>query len=431
MHVLEQAKTLIAEFVAAFDPAVYSGADAETLVARFDELERLAAAGKVLASRQVTDTGSWKAGGYVSKEEWYSRTTGTTLSNAAQELATAQRVSDFPETDAALRAGRLTSEQAAAVTSAAVADPTAERRLLFDANRRSLSGLRKECQAVRHAAGGASAANREVIHASRFCHHWTAEDGAFMLKARMTPEDGATLLAAMSPHRKKIFDQARKEGLRDPSDAYELDALVALAAVTPAVDTSGKKTAPPAVIVFRIDYPAYLRGFTLAGETSELVGVGPVPVETVRRFANDGVYRVVLMDGDQIRDLRTIGRNLPANLRRAVLERDPRCCVPGCERSEGLQIHHLEWVKVGGPTCMDNLARLCTRHHDMITYQRAHLAGPYPNWVWYPPGTKPAGIRGWYDPAPSELLDDLGIEHEHDPLPDPGPPGTEPPGRLF
>jgi hypothetical protein len=256
-----------------------------------------------------------------------------------------------------------------------------------------------------------------------------------MLKARMTPEDGATLLAGLEPHRKAVFNQARREGLRDPSDAYELDALVGLARTPadPAPDRDG--VAPPAVIVFRVDYPAYLRGYTLPGETSELVGVGPVPVETVRRYADDAVYRVVLTDGDQIQDLKTIGRSIPANLRRALLERDQRCCVPGCERTQGLQIHHLEWVKVGGPTSLDNLARICTRHHDQITYQDAHLAGPHPHWTWYPPGTKPADIRGWYDPAPPDLLDDLDITHDPDPVTaaDPArlPADTGPPGRLF
>jgi hypothetical protein len=435
MHVLDEAERLIESFVESFDPALYTGGDAERLVACFGRLERLVGAGKVLAARQVTATGAWKAGGYASKEEWYSKQTNTTLSNAAQELATAVRLSELPETEAALRSGELTSEQAAAVSSAARADPSSERRLLGDASARSLSGLRKACQAVRHAARGATSADREVIHAGRYCQHWTDEAGAFMLRARMTPEDGATLLASLEPHRREVFKTAGAAGARDRSDGYEADALVEMARASRTRDGAGA-TGPVAVVNLRVDYTAHLRGYTLPGEICEIDGVGPVPVATARRLATDAVIRAVAVVDGRAVDVRTVGRSIPANLRRTVIERDRRCAAPGCERTRGLELHHLVWVKVGGVTSLDNLARVCSFHHDLITYKGAYLGGSFPNWRWYPPGSKPAEVRGWYDPAPDEVLDDLGIDRHTPPVeraqPDPPAPGPgPPPDQLF
>ncbi|MHB8295574.1 MAG: HNH endonuclease signature motif containing protein [Acidimicrobiales bacterium] len=49
-------------------------------------------------------------------------------------------------------------------------------------------------------------------------------------------------------------------------------------------------------------------------------------------------------------------------MRRALARRDGHCCYPGCEirRTEG---HHIRHWADGGPTSLDNLASLCSRHH--------------------------------------------------------------------
>jgi hypothetical protein len=53
--------------------------------------------------------------------------------------------------------------------------------------------------------------------------------------------------------------------------------------------------------------------------------------------------------------------------RRALEARDGRICsLPGCNRTHGLQAHHIEhWIN-GGLTDITNLAFFCTYHHRLF-----------------------------------------------------------------
>ncbi len=164
-----------------------------------------------------------------------------------------------------------------------------------------------------------------------------------------------------------------------------------------------------------------MRGYPVAGEVCEIDGIGPVPVEVVRRAASDATLWAILTDGDRLIDVRWAGRTLPDRLRTALVERDRRCQVPGCDRTRNLEIHHLDPFARGGRGSLANLARICTHHHDLITYRRARLTGTWPQWTWHPPGGAPT------DPAnPDEASGDRPGPRDDEP-----PAGTGPPGRLF
>lgn len=156
------------------DARRWNGDQAASLVGVFAEIERLASAGKTLAAGSAEHTNGWRRAGHRSAEEWLARQTGTTVSDAAGVLATADRLGQLPATEQALRSGQLSADQAAAVTSGGAADRSAERRLLEDAGRESLSQLQRKAQAVRHAAGPVveSAEERARIHRSRYLRTW-------------------------------------------------------------------------------------------------------------------------------------------------------------------------------------------------------------------------------------------------------------------
>jgi 5-methylcytosine-specific restriction endonuclease McrA len=86
------------------------------------------------------------------------------------------------------------------------------------------------------------------------------------------------------------------------------------------------------------------------------------------------------------------GRTIPASIRRALLERDPACVVPGCEVSEALEIDHILPFSEGGRTSIDNLARLCHWHHYLKTHQRHRLERHGRRWVWIPPDGNHQGV---------------------------------------
>jgi len=372
-----------------FEPKCWAGPDAAKLVGAFAEIERLAAAGKTLAAGQVERTNGWRAGGHRSAGEWLARETGSSVSVAGEVLATASRVAQLPATEDALRAGALSPEQAAAVSSGGLADPDAEARLLADAAKEPVSVLRRQAQAVRQAAAGRSGAeDRDRIHRSRYFRHWTAADGAFEGRFKVTADHGATLLAALGVQREQVYRDARAAGVRDDSDAYEADALIALARAAATPNAAGSSAGPSAMINIRVDRTALVRGHTEAGEVCEIAGIGPVPVATVRHAECDAILKVLLVEGDQVIDVRHIGRTVPAALRVAITGRDRVCVVPGCDRTRNLEIHHLVPFSQGGPTTLENMGRVCHFHHAQISYRGAQLTGPAPFWQWNPPSPR-------------------------------------------
>jgi 5-methylcytosine-specific restriction endonuclease McrA len=49
-----------------------------------------------------------------------------------------------------------------------------------------------------------------------------------------------------------------------------------------------------------------------------------------------------------------------------------------------LEIHHITPYSLGGTADPANLVRICSHHHDQITFHDATLVGTHPNWIWQP-----------------------------------------------
>jgi hypothetical protein len=233
------------------------------------------------------------------------------------------------------------------------------------------------------AEGRAGAEGYEKVRRSRYLRHWVDGEGAFRLEARLCPDAGAKVLAALEVHHRRIFATARREGRRESYDAYAADALVALA------EGGGTGTGPRAVVNVRVDHAALVRGHVEGGETCDIPGVGPIPVATARALAADGALKVLVTKGVDVVAVAHGGRTIPAHVRSALETRDPKCVVPGCDVRERLEIDHLVSFAEGGPTTLDNLARLCHRHHALKTHQGWVLAGRPGAWAWDPPPEPP------------------------------------------
>ena len=138
--------------VAGLDADVLAPEEAERLVGEFATIEHVAAAGKALAARRVAESGRWRRTGERSEAEWLARTTGESVGAARAALETAAAIAELPAVSSALRSGSLSGPQAAAIATAAAADPSAETRLLGMAERAPLTKLRAESDRVRAAA---------------------------------------------------------------------------------------------------------------------------------------------------------------------------------------------------------------------------------------------------------------------------------------
>jgi hypothetical protein len=340
-EVLHDAIRQLRRLLAEFEPDRVDGAGARSLVEAFGELERLSAAGKSLAARQVVATGAWQqSGAHRDAAGWLAAATGASVGAARTTLETSSRLTSLPSTEAALRAGVLSSAQVEAIADAAVVDPGAELDLLERSGHDGVRGLRDECARVKAAAWVDDDARYERIRAARSLRSWTDEGGAGRIDIRGPLDATATVLAALAPFTRALFDQARADGRRERHDALAFDALVALAEAPTSESDGAVAKGRDITGVVRIDHAALVRGHTEPGEVCEIVGSGPIPVAVASRLLDDAFLKAVVVDGTDVRTVSHLGRTIPARLRTAVEELHRECDLEGCHVSANLQIDH-------------------------------------------------------------------------------------------
>jgi hypothetical protein len=371
--------------VSGFDPGALDGGAAVAALECFGEIERLAMAGMALAAQRVEATRAWQGRGVRSAAHFVAATCGSSVHTAVGVLETARRLEALPATAEALRSGRLSAAQAREITSVAGERPEVEAQLVAVAGSESLRALQERCRSVR-AAGNSGLEGYERVRAGRYLRHWSDAEGGLRLEARLCPDEGAKVLAAVEAFRGAVFAVARADGRREPYEAYAADALVAMAEA--ARDGGGRK-APAAVVHVRVDHAALVRGHVEDGETCDIPGVGPIPVASARRLADDGVLKLLVTKGVDVVAVVHGGRTIPAHVRAALETRDAKCVVAGCDVRERLEIDHVRPFAEGGPTRLDNLARLCHFHHYLKTHQGWTLAGRPGAWTWDPPHEQP------------------------------------------
>ncbi|MEA3055382.1 MAG: hypothetical protein QOD30_814 [Actinomycetota bacterium] len=373
------------------DPALVSTEDAVELVDWFAEVERLGAAGKTLLAGRAGESDAWRRAGDRSPADWLAKRTGTSVGTARSTLETAAKLDDAPATDVALRAGELSPAQAEAIAPAAAVDPSSEPRLLEMAKHQSLQKLIDECARVRAAAEPDPKARHERIRRDRFWRRSTHPDGSRRGSYAGTPEEVALIEAAAQRFIDARLDAARRAGEHETSEAYAFDGLAAMAqstmtedppcAASTTKDVDDEAPAPEAQrarggrgrkrmserreLILLCDYAAWVRGLLLPGETCEIPGVGPVPIETALEQFGDALLRIILHNGVDITTVVHTGRTANEVQATAVFARQRgRCGRPPC----GLPIseidHRNDFARYG-PASFDDLLGLCGSDHDL------------------------------------------------------------------
>jgi len=345
------------------------------------ELERLGAAVRMMAARSV-DSDRWKAAGFRSAASWMAAKAGLPVGPSIAAMDTLRLLDDLPATAEAFRSGRLSLAQVSEIADVASEWPATEQQLLDAAEVMSLSELREECRRVKAAAVTDEDDRYRRLRKGRYLRSWTDRDGAVRLSARLTPDEGARLLAEVDGRCTEMERDARAGGWYEGHDAHRADALVDLARTAAGDD---RPAGPAAMVHVWVDYEALVRGHTVEGEHCEIPGIGPIPVSVARRMANDSILKVILTKGIEISAVAHAGRNIRAHQRSALEARDPRCIVPGCEMRRGLQIdHHGPYVETRY-TSVGGLARLCRWHHYLKSHCGYTYRGGPGGWEWVPP----------------------------------------------
>jgi 5-methylcytosine-specific restriction endonuclease McrA len=334
------------------------------------------------------------------------------------------------------------------VTGAVKVAPNKQSELVEAAKTETEAQLRERCLRVKAAARTKEDEERhqKKLHAQRMARTYTDHDGALCLTAKFTPEVGAEVKAAIEAQADRQFEQARREGREESPAAYRADAVSALItgkgilgplgrkpgaagtagaatasagpAGTPTPDTTpagaatgnGTNTGipgttgdaetgaadpttpterppdPKATLSVVVDLEALRRGQVGDGERCEIPGVGPVSVSYATDLLGEALVELLIAKGTDVTTVYSAGRHIPRRVRSALLLRDPRCVVPGCDARLGLENDH--WVTdyaEGGLTALDNLARLCRRHHRDRTHHGFELEKDGDTWIWIAP----------------------------------------------
>jgi hypothetical protein len=419
---VESALSVLGAFVASFDADTYSAPDAAALVALFTKGERLCTAGRIAAARRVASTDLHLRTGHRTPAEWLAAQTGDSVGNALGALRLGEDLQSQPGLDQALRSGKLAPHRAEMIARATKENPTTEGQLLAGAESDSLRQFRQRCLTAR--AQGRTAADearaRRRIHDQRRCRTRIDDEGAFCLEAVLTPEAGASVLAALRAESDRLYRQRTADGYSDGADALRADALVALVtggrgATGGAATAERPRSSSRTRMLIRCDLDALRTGTVGESGVCEIPGVGPVSVSAARAELGHALLDLVVTNGIDVTTVCTLGRDVPEALRTALLERDPRCVVPGCGMSVGLEIDHwrVDFAK-GGPTALDNLCRLCAHHHQLKTYRGFRLVGGPGGWQFLPP----------------EVLKRPRRPRKHPPSKPPTPPGYRGPPRF-
>lgn len=425
-------------FVGEVVPEELTPGAAVALVEEFAVIERAAATGRMFCALRVARSDAWRGQGHATAADWLAAKAGISVREAAAQLGTAKRAADLPKTRDAMRSGRLSPTQAGAVTDGASADPGAEDDLLASAEQDTTAALKEKAAKARAAA--TDSAHREAkIRSERSVRTRTDPDGAFHLHLRGPAADGIRITAALRPFVEKAFRSSRRlraDGVRDTFDNRTYDAFLALLGLGP-TDPEARDRGPdgtsttdaaaagdgvadgvtdeppnPEVaratvrppggnnvkVIVRVDHSALVRGHTIAGETCDIPGLGPIPVAAAREALGGAFLAFVITKGRDVATVAHVGRGLNAHQRTAVEWSGLRCSNAACNRTVALQIDHRNpWIACF-ETRLDNQDPLCPDCHRRKTHHGWHLEpGVGPRRFLPPPD--PPGPRPSTDPA--------------------------------
>jgi hypothetical protein len=340
----------------------------------FDQVERLAAAAKLLLAPRVDEAGEWKRKGFRSAAEHLAAEAGTSVSAARSLLETSKRVAEQPKTERALRAGELSGPKAELVAGAVEVDLGSADRLLALAKAAPVAKVKEETLRTKASVNADETYVR--IHKERYAVSGTDAEGAWTFHARGTVDDGAVFVKALEDITDDYFNAARKHGRQEPTQAYAFDALIEMARRAAGDSTNKKKasSAPKLLGLVRVDHAALVRGHVDGDEVCEIAGLGPIPALRARELLGDAVVKLVLTKGVDVANVTHLGRGPTVAQKIALWWQVPQCTSLDCTRVQRIQFDHRKEWRTTHHTRLDEGDGLCGHCHDLKTRHGYALA---------------------------------------------------------
>ncbi|HEU5390523.1 MAG TPA: DUF222 domain-containing protein [Streptosporangiaceae bacterium] len=331
---------------------------------------------------------------------WLSWKCQMSSGTAREHVRVARALRDLPVIRAEFAAARLSYVKVRALTR--IATPVTEEQLAVMAGPMTGNQLERFARAHRQCSRADDAAARVRRRLTwRF-----EEDGSLAGSFRLPPLPGAVLLKALRAAAAEV-DQPPPDVSAETPPASEdrvvatssdlADALVVVAEAFLAGKVAGADDAEVYQVVIHAGTDVIT---TPAGVSAETPPPSPPatdladPADPARCHVEDGAAISVTTaqmltctaalswmrhapDG-KILDLGRRRRRPDKALRKAARERDRgRCRFPGCE-SRKVDLHHIQYWRNGGRTCLENLISLCRRHHTAV-HDRGYLIAASPD----------------------------------------------------
>lgn len=364
-------------------PAPSRQPDARELATLEDEITELAAHINAATYRLLTlirefdERHGWSGAGMKSCAHWLNWKCGIALGAAREKVRIAHALTGLPQISSALRGGKVSFSKVRAMTR--VATPQNEDYLLMIANHGTASHVERLVRNYRKVKRSDALERDNQLHALRELNWYVDDDGSYVLKARLSPEQGARIAQALDAATGAIHEEQRNVAKDVPAGtsvsgetpiaAHRADALECIADTYLAGDESVVNGGDRCTIHLHTDINTLQENGD--GAEAELESGGSVSAETSRRLACDCGVVHWLEDKDE--PLRTtaldIGRrtrSIPPAIRRALQRRDGGCRFPGCTAQHQLDAHHIRHWADGGETRLDNLLLLCRQHHRLV-----------------------------------------------------------------
>ncbi len=316
---------------------------AEQLQSELVVLARRLAAGTfelLVLVGELDARGVWADSGALSCASWLAHRCDIELATARRQVQVARAMRRFPELDAAMAEGDV-SYSKARILAGQLTDANVE--ALVEIARTTPSGRLGRAIAAWSQQHEDPDEIRRRQQQSRSLGWGTAADGMVDFHARLTPEDAAVVCAVIDTTLAHRRDVPAGTSLRQ----QRADALVAICT------GDGDAGAPGTEIVVHVSED----GSTLADGT-------PLSDRAVTSMLPNAFISLLFHDAERYPIDASPRRRLPTRRQRRVVEaRQHECGHPGCHATEFLQCDHVQSVRTGGATVVENLQLLCGPHN--------------------------------------------------------------------
>ncbi len=305
--------------------------------------------------------GLWDLDSATSMTAWLRQHGVMTKREAARVTGRAKKLRSLPVTAAAWQAGELSGGQVdamVAVLKPEVLELFAEQEPELVPSLVGLSVV-DTSRAMGHWAAHAAALSNEAEESKRGLHLSRTLDGTWVLDGTLDPVAGEVVATALRLGESPDSDA---EPSRTPAQR-RVDTLADICRFY--LDHQHHRPAGrhrPHVNVV-VDYED-LAG----GGGGRMVDGAVLSGAALQALTCDSaLHRLVMSGRSAVLDYGTSTRTIPATLWNALVLRDEHCRFPGCDRqSSWCEGHHVVHIADDGPTCLENLVLVCSRHHHRL-----------------------------------------------------------------